>query len=384
MLETTDIHGHLLPFDYLTCSANTSAGLARTATLIREARQQARNCLLFDTGDFLQGAPLIDIAAPPDNEWTGPHPAITAMNALDYDAVGLGNHEFNHGVEWLVKTLEQAEFPVTCANAIRHMGATPKQDKTLVSQYLMLDRIVTDCAGQAHDLRIGVLGVLPPQITNWDHSHLEGQIMTRPIVDTARALVPRLRSAGADIVIALAHTGIAQGSAYDTAENAALELADVPGLDAILAGHSHLVFPAADHAGIEDADIEHGHLKGVPAVMAGSRGSHLGIVDITLQKGDAGWNVARSRAEVRPVNPAGRARPVVADPVLCDLLEPAHKTTIALMDKPVGHSDKALHSYLGMIRSGPLIHLVAQAKRNAMPQFVPEHILANLPNLSVA
>ena len=384
LLETTDIHGHILPFDYLTRRSDASAGLARTATLIREARQQACNCLLFDTGDFLQGAPLVDLAAHPDSEWTGPNPAISAMNALGYDTVGLGNHEFNYGVDWLIKALEQAEFPVTCANAIRQKGATPQEDETLVPQYLLLDRSVTDCTGQAHKLRIGVLGVLPPQITNWDHFHLEGQVSTRPIVDTVRAFVPKLRSAGADIVIALAHTGIAQGSAHDMAENAALELADVPGLDAILAGHSHLVFPAPDHAGIEGVDIEQGRLKGVPAVMAGSRGSHLGVLDLTLQKRQSGWKVANSRVEVRPVHPANGSGPVPPDPMLCNLLEPAHKMTLALMDKPLGHSDRALHSYLGMVRSDPLIHLVAQAQRNAIKQFVPENILANLPVLSAA
>ena len=385
LLETTDIHGHILPFDYLTRHDDTSAGLARTASLIHDARRQAANSLLFDTGDFLQGSPMTDVTAHPESEWTGPHPAISAMNALGYDAVGLGNHEFNFGLDWLLKALEQARFPVTCANAIQSAGTLPQDDKTLVPQYLLLDRTVTDTDGQPHRIRIGVMGLLPPQITNWDHFHLDGKLTTRPIVETARALVPRLRAEGADLVIALAHTGIEHGTSHDAPENAALDLAETPGFDAILAGHSHLVFPSADHAGIAGADIDKGLLHGVPAVMAGSHGSHLGVLDLTLQRTDkTGWTVTSSRSEARAVAPKDGKAPARADKTICDLLAPAHRATMALMAKPVGYSKTPLHSYLSMVRSDPLVHIIAQAQREALHLFVPERDLARRPVLSAA
>ena len=384
LLETTDVHGHILPFDYLTRQDDTSAGLARTATLIREARRGAANCLLFDTGDFLQGAPLIDMIGHPNRGWTGEHPAITAMNALGYDAVGLGNHEFNFGIDWLLSSLNQATFPVTCANAIQTAGATPQDDRTLVAQYLMLDRSMPDTRGTMHDVRIGVIGLLPPQITHWDHFHLENRLVSRPITETARALVPQIRAEGADIVIALAHTGIEQSAPHVSEENAALALADVPGIDAILAGHSHLAFPTSDHAGIKGVDVARGLLRGVPGVMAGARGSHLGVLDLSLHKAGDGWIVASSHAEARPVARSQSQTPVKADPTLCDLLEPAHQATLTLMEKPVGQSQKGLHSYMSMVRSDPVVHLIARAQRDALHRIVPEQTLSGLPVLSAA
>lgn len=385
LLETTDVHGHILPFDYLTRQDDTTTGLARTATLIREARAQAVNTLLFDTGDFLQGSPMTDVTAQHESEWTGQHPAISAMNELGYDAVGLGNHEFNFGIDWLLQTLEQARFPVTCANAIVRAGTGPQTDKTLVSQYLLLDRTVADTDGQPHEICIGVIGLLPPQITNWDHFHLEGRLTTRAIVETARALVPKIKAEGADIVVVLAHTGISENIQDDTAENAALPLARVPGLDAILAGHSHLVFPSVDHTGIAGADIDNGQLHGVPAVMAGSHGSHLGVLDLTLHwTATDGWAVANNRSEARPVNPKSGKVLAKADTMLCDLLSDAHRATMDLMAKPVGYSATPLHSYLAMVRSDPMVHLIAQAQRNALHLFVPERDLARWPILSAA
>ena len=384
LLETTDVHGQLLPVDYLTTRTDTGAGLARTATLIRQARREAENCLLFDTGDFLQGAPLVDATGQTDSGWIGPHPAIEAMNALGYDAVGLGNHEFNFGIDWLLATLSSAVFPITCANAIRTLGQTPQNDETLVSQYLMLERSLRDEAGQMHRLRIGVIGLLPPQITHWDHFHLENRVVSRPIEATARALVPKIRDEGADIVVALAHTGIERQAPFVSEENAALALADVPGIDAILAGHSHLVFPSSDHAQIEGVDNERGRLRNVPAVMAGAHGSHLGVLDLTLQKGHEGWTVASSKAEARAVAPERPHPPVVADPDLCALLEPAHRATSALMEKPLGHGHDGMHTYLSMVRSDPVVHLIARAQRDALHRIVPEETLADYPVLSAA
>jgi len=384
LLETTDVHGQILPVDYLTNGKDTSAGLARIATLIKQARREAENCLLFDTGDFLQGAPLIDATGQSDSGWTGPHPAIEAMNALAYDAVGLGNHEFNFGVDWLLATLSSAAFPVTCANAIRTPGQTPQHDETLVSQYLIIDRTLRDKAGRMHRLRIGVIGLLPPQITHWDRFHLENRVVSRPIEATARALVPKIRAEGADIVVALAHTGIELQAPFVSEENAALALADVPGIDAILAGHSHLVFPSSDHALIEGVDNERGRLRNVPAVMAGAHGSHLGVLDLTLHKSQEGWTVASSKAEARAVAPERPHPPVVPDPDLCALLEPAHQATSALMQKPLGHNPDGMHTYLSMVRSDPVVQLIARAQRDALYRIVPEETLNDYPVVSAA
>ncbi|MDW3118554.1 MAG: metallophosphoesterase [Roseovarius pacificus] len=233
---------------------------------------EARNCLLFDNGDFLQGTPMSDLTAIPANGWKGDNPVITAMNQLGYDAVGLGNHEFNFGLETLRRTLAQARFPVTCANVTDRASGKPA-----FARFQMLERRLEDRAGNAHDLRIAVIGLVPPQITIWDRTHLCDRLDSQGITDTARRIVPIARAAGADLIVALAHTGIETGPDRPDQENAALSLATVPGIDAILAGHSHRVFPAPHGAPIPGSDAQAGTLYGTPAVMAGFGGSHLGF-----------------------------------------------------------------------------------------------------------
>ena len=100
ILGTTDLHVHLLGYDYYANRPDPRVGLAQTATLIAQARAECGNTLLFDNGDFLQGNPVGDYVARPDQPQPRPvHPAIRAMNRLRYDAATLGNHEFNYGLD---------------------------------------------------------------------------------------------------------------------------------------------------------------------------------------------------------------------------------------------------------------------------------------------
>src|SRR5207253_2454365 len=114
--------------------------------------------------------------------------------------------------------------------------------------------------------------------------------------------------------------------------NAALYLADVPGIDVILTGHQHKVFPGPDFAGLPGVDAVRGTLKGVPTVMAGFWGSHLGIVDLTLEKRAEGWKVADFRTEARPIFER-RDRTVVPlaenDEPVANAVEGAHEATLA-------------------------------------------------------
>jgi len=218
----------------------------RTAALIARARAEVANSLLFDNGDFLQGTPLGDYIAQRGLSEGQVHPMIAAMNAVGYDGATLGNHEFNFGLDFLLRAISHAEFPIVSANVALRLGATPEQDQTLLPPSMILHRTLRDETGAPCPIRIGVIGFLPPQIIAWDRKHLAGQIDTRDIVETARAHVPKLRAEGADIVIALAHTGIGSGTAATSGEHAVVPLASVPGIDAILAGHSHLTFPSPE------------------------------------------------------------------------------------------------------------------------------------------
>ncbi|MEM9912423.1 MAG: bifunctional 2',3'-cyclic-nucleotide 2'-phosphodiesterase/3'-nucleotidase [Pseudomonadota bacterium] len=387
LLATTDIHAHLLPYDYNQNREVTDFGLARTATLIEAARAEAPQSVLFDNGDFLQGTPLSDVPPLETNARHTHHPVIEAMNSLDYAVVGLGNHEFNFGLSWLDHVLEQAHFPVVCANLVYELDPDdPARDKTVRPPFVLLDVNVRNSRGDNENLKLGVIGFIPPQVTTWDHTHLHGRVKTRDIVEAAQAHVPVMRAKGSDIVVALAHTGIKPGVPRAGMENAAAALSRVEGIDAIIAGHTHEVFPdpqLTDRRDLGETDIDHarGTLGGVPAVMAGYRGSHLGVLDLHLHKTTGGWHVGAHKAQARPVHPSG-ARAAPAVPSLIRLAEPAHLAALDRNAVTLGHSDQPMHSYLAQIRACPALVPVLAAQREALSNFLSQHAGAPLPVLS--
>ncbi|WP_205208268.1 metallophosphoesterase [Chromobacterium haemolyticum] len=119
VLETSDVHMNLLDYDYYQDKPTQDFGLARAATLIRAARQEASNSLLIDNGDLLQGNPLGDLVAKIQPLRAGEvHPAYKVLNWLRYDAGNIGNHEFNYGLPFLGLALKTAAFPYVNANVV--------------------------------------------------------------------------------------------------------------------------------------------------------------------------------------------------------------------------------------------------------------------------
>ncbi|MBY6155619.1 bifunctional 2',3'-cyclic-nucleotide 2'-phosphodiesterase/3'-nucleotidase [Vannielia litorea] len=364
LLATSDLHMHLLAYDYHADAPNSGVGLARVASLIETARAEVPGAVLLDNGDFLQGTPLGDFAAA-ERPTGAPHPMIAAMNVLGYDAVGLGNHEFDYGLQVLEKALADARFPVISANALRQRGAQVSQDVPLVRPWIMLERKLTDAGGKTRDLRIGVLSVLPPQTTLWAGAQLESRLQTRCMIETARNHVPALRAAGANIVVMLAHCGPSSQPEEAGMEDALLPLARIDGVDALIAGHMHRLLPGADYAGLEGVDAETGRVCGKPAVMPGIGGSHLGVIDLTLRHGSAGWKVAESRAELRPIARRGMsgAQALVADhaPVVAAVAAD-HAATLESIRRPVGETAIALQSYTSFLGLCPVTHAINTAQ----------------------
>lgn len=359
ILASSDLHANLLAWDYHSNRPAPQRGLAGLATLIAAARAEVTNCLLVDNGDFLHGTALGDhLAAPPPGDAprrrrSGLHPMIAAMNHLGYDAATLGNHEFSHGLGFLRRSLAGATFPVVASNLVFKPGrAAP-----LALPSLLLRRSFRDAQGRRHPLCIGILGFLPPQTMIWERRHLRGRAMIDDILAAARHLVPELRRAGADLVLALSHSGIGEPGSAPGAENASSALARLPGIDVVIAGHTHLTFP----------DTPGETLAGTPAVMPGLYGSHLGVIDLALQRGARGWQVTRARASLRPVarrDPvSGRVWPLVAeDPAIAGLAQPAHARLLAEGERVIGATDLPLHSAFALLSDTPALRLVAEAQ----------------------
>lgn len=367
VMQTTDLHMHAMNFDYYRNKEVDDFGLARTATLIRSARAESENSLLFDNGDLIQGNPMGDYMARSRGLSYGEvHPMYKAMNLLGYDAANIGNHEFNYGLEFLLKSVSGANFPYVLSNVYAvDSDDDPANDKPYFTPYLILDRQVTDADGKTHELKVGVIGFTPPQIMNWDKGHLEGKVTARSIVETAQKLVPEMRAAGADVVIAIPHSGIAKSHPDGLKENATAELAQVPGIDAILFGHAHTVFPSKAYEDFPGADLEKGTLHGVPAVMPGFWGGHLGIIDLTLSLDGDNWTITGSSVENRAIfERDGRKKiPVVeSQQDIIDAVQSEHEGTIAWVGQAVGTITSPINSFFALVQDDPSIQIVNNAQ----------------------
>jgi len=390
IMETTDIHVNVLPYDYYADKPNDTMGLSRTASLIDAVRKEATNTMLVDNGDLLQGSPMGDYIAYEKGLKAGDvHPIMKGMNLLGYECSTLGNHEFNYGLSFLDKVLAGANFPFVCANLIRgtELASNPRDDKLYLKPYVILDRKITDGAGEEHPIRIGVIGFVPPQIMIWDAKNLSGNVMTRDIVQAAKAWVPQMKEEGADVVVALSHSGI-DVKQSDMMENASFFLAGVEGIDAIFTGHQHLVFPGKkDFQGLEGVDAEKGTLMGKPAVMGGFWGSHMGLVDLLLERDGSKWRVVSATSEARPiyerVDNKNKAL-VEDDDRIVDALKTDHEETLAYVRRPVGKTTAPLYSYFALVADDPSVQIVSQAQIWYIKDLLKETKWKDLPVLSAA
>src|SRR5579863_9245556 len=170
LIGTSDLHANIFAYDYYRDKPDDTVGLAKTAALIRAARAEAPNVLLFDNGDIIQGTPLGDYCAlSAGMKDCDVHPMIAAMNVLGYAACTVGNHEFNYGLDFLDKALAGANFPTVCCNIFKPDGSP------YFEPWLVLEPTLRDAAGGAQKLKIGVIGFTPPQIVQWDMGHLAGR-----------------------------------------------------------------------------------------------------------------------------------------------------------------------------------------------------------------
>ncbi|SQD76726.1 bifunctional 2',3'-cyclic-nucleotide 2'-phosphodiesterase/3'-nucleotidase [Moritella yayanosii] len=381
ILETTDIHTNVMDYDYYKNKPTEKTGLVRTATLIREARAEVANSVLVDNGDLLQGSPMGDYMADKGLQPGDVHPVYKAMNQLGYDVGNLGNHEFNYGLDFLDEATNDANFPYINANVI-----DLKTGKNMFTPYIIKTNTFTDTDGVEHQVKIGYIGFVPPQILIWDKKNLEGKVEVLDIKQTAEKLVPQMKAEGADIIIAIPHSGISADPYKVMAENSVYYLTQVPGIDAIAFGHAHAVFPSKTFAKIPGVDIEKGTINGIPAVMPGRWGDHLGIMDLVLDKQGDSWKVTSAQTEARPIFDKLTKTPLVAaDEKMLAVLQDDHKATRNFVNQPIGKASDVMYSFLALVQDDPTIQIVNLAQQDYVERFIQgDPDLDGIPVLSAA
>jgi len=406
ILESTDLHSNILSYDYYRLAEDKSLGFERMATLVKQARAEFPNTLLFDAGDTIQGTALADYQALVHPLGCEEELAIyRAMDALGYDGGTIGNHEFNYGLPFLAqvtghpihadgvaaKACAGPHFPLVLSNADATRDGQP-----IYPPYAVLERTLKLTAADGREttapIRIGIIGFTPPPIVEWDRRNLEGKVETRGIVEAARRYVPELRAKGVDLVIAISHGGLDASPYGPTMENANWHLAQEPGIDALLLGHSHTAFPDPGNAqsrfaSMPDVDNVRGFVHGKPAVMANFFGKSLGVLDLSLVRTNGRWTIdaAQSHAEVRNVRSKDGAF-ADADPRIAPLVGAVHAATIDYVSQPIGDTDFAMTSYFAELGNVSALQPVNTAQREYVEQYVAKNLpqYTGIPVLSAA
>ena len=333
VLGTTDLHGNVYNWNYFSNAAysDTSGnqiGIAKAATLIKAVRAErgADRCLTLDAGDTIQGTPLAYYFAKIDPITAGAkHPMATAMNAVGYDAAALGNHEYNYGLDTLRAFQRQCHFPLLSANSVDWDTGAP------IFPPYVLKRVKV--RGEK-PVTVGILGLVTPGVAIWDAANVEGKVRFPGIVEQAKVMVPRMKAAGADVVIVSCHSGATTSSSYGDAlpypENASTLLAEqVPGIDAILVGHAHAEIAERK---VKNTATGREVLLSEPLYW----GMRVSVMDLDLVKVRGRWTVASSQATLLNANT------VREDARIAALVRPAHEKVLTYVNSVIGTCTQAM------------------------------------------
>lgn len=333
LLGTTDLHGNIFPIDYYT-NRPANRGLAKIATLVKQEREKAKNVLLLDSGDTIQGTPLAYQFARVDT--SKPNPTIAVMNLLRYDAMAVGNHEFNFGLPVLMKAKREAKFPM--------LGANVQWEGPRTATQRFAPYIIKVIGG----MKVAIVGFVTPGIPRWEIPDNYKDYTFEQIVPAAQRVIPEVRSR-ADVVVVIVHSGLERDAATNqpqpqdiAGENAVYALADrVPGIDVILYGHTH-------------AEMPQKMIKGALLVQAKNWGQSLAKVDLALtKKPGTGWSIRTKKSEVIPVTDA-----VAPDPEVLALAQPYHDATQAALDAPIAECAADLDGSRARYEDHPFVDLI--------------------------
>ncbi len=379
LLSSTDLHAHILSYDYFKDAEDGSLGLASVATAILKEQQENPNSLLFDSGDTIQGNPLGDYYGVVNPIQQGDqHPIVDVMGQLQYDAMALGNHEFNYGLDYIDNVVATADFPLISSN-IRNMDGSYRY-----TPYVILERSFVAKNGLTYPINIGVMAVAPPRILEWDRAHVGGQILIDDVVEAIENLVDEVAEQS-DLVVVLSHSGISTAIQENGMDNGAYYIAQIDGVDAVLTGHSHADFPEhregktpyyKDEAGLIDNDM--GTIAGKPVTMASHWGKALGVIDITLQREQDKWVVATGQSTlVYSTN-------YESDPFVEEIASEYHETTLDYVRSPVGSISDPVTSYFALVKDDPSVQIVNDAQVQYAKNYLAGTEYETLPILSAA
>ena len=336
---TTDVHGRLRAWDYYANQVDAVRGLSRAATIVDSVRAaNPGRVILLDGGDLLQGNPLAYVAAKVSRDRT--NPIVAAMNAMQYDASAIGNHEYNYGVPYLDSAVRQARFPFLSANTYR----VDPEGLHAFRPWTIIER-----AG----LKIGIVGATTPGVTLWDAENIRARLRFGDIVPAVREAVEEVRAAGAEIVLVTVHSGLSEPSSYDTtstqvpSENVAARVAgEVSGVDLVLYGHSH-------------KEMRGTTIGKTLLIQPKNWAMSVGVAHLIVSRSGGRWMVSEKRSDI--VQAAGHAE----NGAVLAATDAIHRETVEYVTTPIGSTPERWRADSARFKDTPLVDFILETERKA-------------------
>lgn len=377
LLASTDIHGTLVDYDYFTgapfgteAKPQNARGMDRLSTAIKQVRQEKGEeaVILLDNGDAAQGSSIETVYHANRAEGTV-DPMAAVFNYLNYDAVNSGNHEFNYGLEALKQHIDSLNMPFLAANInVRETGDPAYQ------QYVVFEKHTKD----GHAVKVGVIGVVTPGVPGWDGAKVDSLVF-RDTVETLKEVVPTVKGAGADVVIVLAHTG-EDPTDYnwkpeDLQENAARSIAEnVPGIDVLVAGHSHATNLPQKYYTNPDG-------REVLVTQPGYHARFLSSVSIPLSMKDGKVVVDWTDAE-KPAATQLDAYKYEQDPQMEQVIAPWHEQTKTWVETVVAQSTEEMPAVTSRWEDTPILDFINKVQIDEVSRALEDTEYAGLPVLA--
>lgn len=359
IISTTDLHGQVSTTHYDTASEKPGS-LAQAYTLIKEARQEVgtRNTMTVDTGDSVYGY-AADYILENSGE-AAVQPIYKAMALVNYDAVALGNHDFDYGYSYIDKQLELSGLKSKCvvSNVIRaDTGETAWNESKMIYKQLKTNK------NQSLNLQVGIIGITIPSMSSY--SNCKEDLVALPIVSTVEQQAASLKSKGADLVIVIAHSSFGSANPDADADNAVYALTKLKNVDAVAAGHGHKNYPSSDstsaaYYNLPNVDKKTGLMNGKAVTMIKDHGAGIGLIDLELEVDDNG--------EIQLTNSAASLRMVTKDTpssaVILDSQEPEITAVNQSLEDVVATfgNNERINSYFALLEDNYAIQLANEAK----------------------
>ncbi|HKL79869.1 MAG TPA: metallophosphoesterase, partial [Mobilitalea sp.] len=359
IIGTTDLHGQLNSKDYEQGVDYNNGGLARVMDLIAQTKGELpqENTLTVDAGDVLFDYTTEYIFSENQEEI---QPIYRAMARIGYDAITLGNHDFDYGYDYIQRQLT--------GSGLKDITVVSNVTESKTGDYpflenMLITRDVKTSLGRTVEVKIGIIGQTIPTLTAKTHSYA-GILKTEDMVANAQTQATKLKEMGADIIIALSHTGIGPESPELNFKNVAYALTKIPEIDVVVCGHEHNLFPTQDMTSpyykLPNVDKETYLMNGKNVVMAGNRGNAIGVVNLKLEVSEDFLEITDRKSEVRMV----AAKNTVEDKELSALYGDWEESLSLYSTDIIGTLDQedVIQNFYGLLGDNTAIQLLNNSK----------------------